>query len=56
VHDKEPKARYRRWGPATPQSSIGLLWGVDPMRIAMANRLADPNVLYVGQVLCIPLG
>jgi len=35
---------------------IGRMWGVDPMRIAAANRLADPNVLYVGQVLCIPLG
>jgi len=35
---------------------IGRMWGVDPTRIAIANRLADPNVLYVGQVLCIPLG
>jgi hypothetical protein len=36
-------------------SRIGQLWGVDMMRIASANRLADPNVLFVGQELCIPL-
>jgi hypothetical protein len=37
-------------------SKIGALWGVDARRIAVANRLADPNVLYVGQELCSPLG
>jgi LysM repeat protein len=36
-------------------SRIGQLWGVDAMRIATANRLADPNVLFVGQELCVPL-
>jgi hypothetical protein len=37
-------------------SKIGGLWGVDATRIAVANRLADPNVLFIGQELCIPLG
>jgi hypothetical protein len=37
-------------------SKIGGLWGVDATRIAIANRLADPNVLFIGQQLCIPLG
>jgi len=37
-------------------SRIAQRWGVDVQRIAVANRLADPNVLSVGQVLCIPLG
>jgi LysM repeat protein len=35
-------------------SRIGQLWGVDARHIAIANRLADPNVLYIGQELCIP--
>ena len=42
--------------PGDTLGRIGRLWGVDPTRIAIANRLADPNVLSVGQVLCIPLG
>jgi hypothetical protein len=37
-------------------SLIARLWGVDANRIALANRLADPNVLHAGQVLCIPTG
>jgi len=37
-------------------SRIARLWGVDVQRLAVANRLADPNFLSVGQVLCIPLG
>lgn len=35
---------------------IGRAWGVDPQRIAVANALTDPNLIYAGQVLCIPLG
>jgi nucleoid-associated protein YgaU len=35
-------------------SLIARLWGVDANRIAVANRLANPNALHVGQVLCIP--
>ena len=42
--------------PGDTLSRIGQLWGVDAMRIAFANRLPDPNVLSIGQVLCIPLG
>jgi LysM repeat protein len=37
----------------TPRASPVV--GVDVQRIALANRLADPNFLSVGQVLCIPL-
>jgi LysM repeat protein len=36
-------------------SIISQRWGVAASRIASANRLANPNVIHVGQVLCIPL-
>jgi LysM repeat protein len=42
--------------PGDTLFKIGQLWGVDATRIALANRLADPNVLFVGQTLCIPVG
>jgi len=42
--------------PGDTLSLIGRRWGVDAQRIAVANRLADPNLIYVGQDLCIPLG
>jgi LysM repeat protein len=34
--------------------SIGRLYNVSPWAIASANRLANPNRIYVGQRLCIP--
>jgi LysM domain len=37
-------------------SLIARLWGVDATRIARANRIANPNILHAGQVLCIPTG
>ncbi|HID61554.1 MAG TPA: LysM peptidoglycan-binding domain-containing protein [Anaerolineae bacterium] len=37
-------------------SSIGRLYGVNPYAIARANGLANPNYIYVGQVLLIPTG
>jgi hypothetical protein len=42
--------------PGDTLFKIAQLWGVDATRIAVANRLSDPNVLFVGQGLCIPLG
>lgn len=33
---------------------IGLRYGIDWPSIAKINRLADPNLIYTGQVLCIP--
>ena len=36
--------------------SIGRLYNVSPWAIASANRLANPNRIYVGQRLCIPAG
>ena len=35
-------------------SGIGAMYGVDYMAIAAANGIADPNVIYPGQVLGIP--
>jgi len=37
-------------------SSIGLRYGVSANAIAAANGLANPNYIYVGQVLTIPSG
>jgi LysM repeat protein len=34
--------------------SIGRLYGVNPWMIARANRLMNPNIIFAGQVLCIP--
>jgi LysM repeat protein len=34
--------------------SIGRLYGVSPRAIASANRLVNPNRIYVGQALYIP--
>ena len=36
--------------------SIGRLYNVSPWAIASANRLANPNRVYVGQRLYIPAG
>ena len=36
--------------------SIGRLYNVSPWAIASANRLANPNRIYVGQQLYIPAG
>jgi LysM repeat protein len=36
--------------------SIGRLYNVSPWAIASANRLANPNRIYVGQRLYIPAG
>ncbi|MEA3459550.1 MAG: LysM peptidoglycan-binding domain-containing protein [Chloroflexota bacterium] len=35
-------------------TSIALLYGTTPQAIAVANNLANPNLLYVGQMLRIP--
>ena len=35
--------------------SIGRLYGVDPYAIASANGLSNPNYIYVGQVLYLPV-
>ncbi len=42
--------------PGDTLSLIGRRWGVDAQRIAVANRLADLDLIYVRQVLCVPLG
>ena len=36
-------------------AKVGQQYGVSWSLIAQANNLADPNHIYVGQVLCIPL-
>jgi LysM repeat protein len=36
--------------------SIGRLYNVTPYAISSVNSLWDPNVIYVGQNLCIPSG
>jgi len=42
--------------PGETLYSIGRLYGVNPYEIARINGLADPNRIYVGQVLRIPGG
>lgn len=34
--------------------SLGRLYGVNPWTIARANCLINPNIIFAGQVLCIP--
>ena len=34
--------------------SIGRLYGVNPWAIARANCLINPNIIFAGQVLCLP--
>lgn len=34
--------------------AISRLYGVNPYAIAQANRLPNPHLIFVGQVLCIP--
>lgn len=36
--------------------SIGRLYGVNPYTIAAANDLSNPDYIYIGQVLYIPVG
>jgi LysM repeat protein len=36
--------------------AIGRQYGVSWEAIAQANALADPGLIYAGQVLCIPAG
>jgi hypothetical protein len=54
--ERTPSGQLYVVQPGDTLSHIGGLWGVDARRIAIANRLADPNVLSIGQELCIPLG
>jgi spore germination protein len=35
--------------------SIARLFGVSPWAIARANGLFNPNIIFAGQVLCIPV-
>jgi len=48
-----PMVHIVRWGENLTR--ISLQYGVDLYDIANANRLADPNRIYVGQRLVIPL-
>lgn len=34
--------------------SIGRMYGANPWTIARANGLINPNIIFAGQVLCIP--
>jgi nucleoid-associated protein YgaU len=34
--------------------SIGRLYGTNPWLIARSNYLINPNLIFAGQVLCIP--
>lgn len=46
------------WYTVRPGDTLGNLgWAhnTDAMTIAKANQIADPNLIYVGQRLCIPL-
>jgi LysM domain len=56
LSDRTPSGQAYTVQSGDTLSLIAQRWGVDPNRIAIANRLADPNLLHVGQVLCIPLG
>ena len=56
LSERSPSGQEYTVQPGDTLGRISRMWGVDVMRIAVANRLADPNVLFVGQVLCIPLG
>ena len=40
--------------PGETLFSIGRMFGVSPWNIASANRLANPNWIYVGQRLYVP--
>jgi LysM repeat protein len=40
--------------PGETLFSIGRMYGVSPWNIASANRLANPNQIYVGQRLYVP--
>jgi len=40
--------------PGETLFSIGRMYGVSPWNIASANRLANPNWIYVGQRLYVP--
>ena len=52
--ERTPSGQLYVVQPGDTLSKIGGLWGVAATRIAIANRLADPNVLSIGQELCIP--
>ena len=47
-----PVYHYVRYGETL--SSIGRLYGVDAYAIARANGLANPNLIYTGQMLLVP--
>ncbi|HEX6776865.1 MAG TPA: LysM peptidoglycan-binding domain-containing protein [Ktedonobacterales bacterium] len=42
------------WGDTL--AKIGARYGVPYMQIANANNIANPNLIYAGQHLCIPGG
>ena len=40
--------------PGETLYQIGMYYGVPAEQIAWANNLANPNMVYAGQTLCIP--
>ena len=46
--------RYHTVRPGETLFSIGRLYGVNPYAIASANRIYNPNRIYIGQCLYIP--
>jgi LysM domain len=54
--ERTPTGQEYTVRPGDTLSLIARLWGADATGIARANRIANPNVLHAGQVLCIPTG
>jgi len=49
-------SRYHQVRCGETLFSIGRLYNVSPYAISSANSLVDPDMIYVGQCLCIPSG
>ena len=47
-------ARYYRVRPGDTLSAIARRFGVSQRQLARANRIRNPNLIYIGQSLCIP--
>ena len=48
-----PAPIYHVVRPGETLFSIGRLYGISPWQIARTNGILNPNLIYIGQVLCI---
>ncbi len=56
LQERSPAGQTYVVQPGDTLVALALRWGVTVESIVQANQIADPSLIQVGQVLCIPVG